>query len=194
MEFRMRCSHISVVFFFFSSRRRHTRFSRDWSSDVCSSDLIRIATLETSTLVSRRLATTRMVLCASPQYLQQRGTPVHPEELSDHEVIGYSYWSTRDEWRFDGPSGPVSVRTRPRIYSNNGETCLAAALAHQGVILQPSFLVEADLARGKLVELMPEYKSITLGIYAVYPTRKHVSHKVRALVDFLAERFAGKGA
>ncbi|MBF6618156.1 LysR family transcriptional regulator [Pollutimonas thiosulfatoxidans] len=155
---------------------------------------IRIATLETSTLVSRRLATTRMVLCASPQYLQQRGTPVHPEELSDHEVIGYSYWSTRDEWRFDGPSGPVSVRTRPRIYSNNGETCLAAALAHQGVILQPSFLVEADLARGKLVELMPEYKSITLGIYAVYPTRKHVSHKVRALVDFLAERFAGKGA
>ncbi|HWL27876.1 MAG TPA: LysR family transcriptional regulator [Burkholderiaceae bacterium] len=151
---------------------------------------IRIAILENSTLVSKRLATTRMVLCASPQYLARRGAPRHPEELAHHDVIAYSYWSTRDEWRFTGPDGAVSVQTRPCIYSNNGETCLAAALGHQGIILQPSFLVDRDLATGALVEVMPEYKSIELGIYAVYPTRKHVSAKVRALIAFLSEHFA----
>lgn len=154
---------------------------------------IRIATLENSTLVSKRLATTRMVLCASPQYLATHGTPLHPGELANHAVISYSYWSTKDEWKFTGPQGPVSVKTNPCIHTNSGDTCRAAALAHQGVILQPSFLVGRDLAEGTLVELMPGYKSIELGIYAVYPTRKHVSAKVRALIEFLATRFEGRG-
>ncbi len=151
---------------------------------------IRIATLESSTLVSKRLATTRMVLCASPQYLAQKGTPVHPSELAQHAVISYSYWSTKDEWHFKGPSGPVSVKTQPCIHTNSGDTCRAAALTHQGVILQPSFLVGKDLSDGTLVELMPQFRSLELGIYAVYPTRKHVSAKVRALIEFLADHFA----
>ena len=155
---------------------------------------IRIATLDSSTLVSRRLATTRMALCASPRYLAQQGLPQHPSELTRHAVISYSYWATKDEWRFDGPHGPVSVKTRPCIHTNSGDTCRAAALAHQGVILQPTFLVGRDLSEGSLVELMPEFRSIELGIYAVYPTRKHVSAKVRALIDFLAAHFAGQGA
>lgn len=150
---------------------------------------IRIATLPSSTLISKRLASTRMVLCASPGYLQARGAPRHPAELAAHAVISYSYWSTRDEWHFDGPQGPVSVKTRPCMHTNSGDTCRAAALAHQGVILQPTFLVGDDLAAGTLVELMPEYHSIELGIYAIYPTRKHVSPKVRALIDFLAGHF-----
>lgn len=149
---------------------------------------VRIATLPSSTLVSKRLAGTRMVLCASPDYLERRGAPRHPSELAEHAVISYSYWSTRDEWRFEGPQGAVSVRTDPCMHSNSGDTCRAAALAHQGIILQPSFLVADDLAQGRLVELMQEYRSIELGIYAVYPTRKHVSPKVRALIDFLGER------
>ena len=155
---------------------------------------IRIATLDSSTLVSRKLATTRMVLCASPTYLERHGTPQHPAELAGHDVISYSYWSTRDEWRFDGPRGPVSVKTKPCIHTNNGDTCRAAALMHQGVILQPTFLVGQDLADGTLVELMPEYRSIELGIYAVYPTRQHVSAKVRVLIEFLAAHFAGRGS
>ena len=150
---------------------------------------IRIATLESSTLVSKRLATTRMVLCASPRYLAQCGTPTHPSELAGHAVISYVYWATRDEWRFDGPQGPVSVTTRPILSTNSGDTCRAAALAHQGVILQPDFLVGRDLADGTLVELMPQFRSMELGIYAVYPTRKHVPAKVRALVDFLMAHF-----
>lgn len=151
---------------------------------------IRIATLPSSTLISRRLATTRMVLCASPQYLKVRGVPRHPAELAGHAVISYSYWSTKDEWHFNGPQGQVSVKTNPCMHTNNGDTCRAAALGHQGVILQPTFLVGEDLAAGTLVELMPEFRSIELGIYAVYPTRKHVSPKVRALIEFLAEHFA----
>ena len=154
---------------------------------------IRIARLENSSLVSKRLATTRMVLCASPQYLKRSGAPKHPSELANHAVISYSYWSTRDEWRFEGPQGPVSVKTNPCIHTNNGDTCRAAALANQGIILQPSFLVGADLASGALVELMPEFRSLELGIYAVYPTRKHVSPKVRALIDFLFNHFSQPG-
>ena len=150
---------------------------------------IRIATLPSSTLISKRLATTRMVLCASPEYLKARGAPRHPAELAAHAVISYSYWSTRDEWHFDGPQGHVSVKTQPCMHTNSGDTCRAAALAHQGVILQPTFLVGGDLAAGTLVELIPEFRSIELGIYAIYPTRKHVSPKVRALVDFLAGHF-----
>ena len=154
---------------------------------------IRIAMLENSSLVSKRLATTRIVVCASPQYLAQHGTPQHPSELTNHAIISYSYLSTKDEWKFTGPHGPVSVKTNPCIHTNSGDTCRAAALAHQGVILQPTFLVGRDLQEGTLVELMPEYRSIELGIYAVYPTRKHVSAKVRALIDFLAVHFAGRG-
>jgi len=154
---------------------------------------IRIANLENSTLVSKRLATTRMVLCASPQYLKLYGTPKHPGELADHAVISYSYWSTKDEWHFKGPLGPVSVKTNPCIHTNNGDTCRAAALASQGIILQPSFLVGDDLASGALVELMPEFRSLELGIYAVYPSRQHVSPKVRALIDFLTGHFSQPG-
>jgi DNA-binding transcriptional LysR family regulator len=151
---------------------------------------IRIAGLPSSTLVSRRLASTRAVLCASPEYLAVHGTPQHPSDLAQHAVIAYTYWAAKDEWHFDGPEGPVSVSTRPCIHTNNGDTCRAAALAHQGIILQPSFLVGEDLAAGRLVELLPTYQSLEMGIYAVYPSRKHVPPKVRALVDFLAAHFA----
>jgi DNA-binding transcriptional LysR family regulator len=151
---------------------------------------IRIASLPSSTLISKRLASTRMALCASPHYLLARGVPQQPADLAAHAVIAYSYWSTGDEWHFDGPPGHVRVKIKPCIHTNSGDTCRAAALAHQGVILQPTFLVGNDLAAGTLVELMPAFRSIEIGIYAVYPTRKHVAPKVRALVDFLAGHFA----
>jgi DNA-binding transcriptional LysR family regulator len=182
-------------------RRRHPKVTLDITLADRVVDLIeegydlaiRIGRLSSSTLVSRRLAITRMVLCAAPDYLAAHGTPRHPHELAGHEILAYSYWSDKDEWRFDGPEGAVSVRTQPCLSSNSGDTCRAAALAGQGVILQPSFLVDMDLAAGTLVELMPEYRAVELGIYAVYPTRKHVPAKVRALLDFLGERFGDAG-
>ena len=150
---------------------------------------VRISRLGESSLVSRLFAHTRMVLCASPGYLEARGTPQHPGELAQHEVLAYAYWSGGDEWRFQGPEGEVAVRVHPRIRSNSGDTCVAAALEDQGIVLQPDFLVGAELKRGRLVELMPQFHSIELGIHAVYPTRKHLPMKTRRLVDFLVESF-----
>ncbi len=147
---------------------------------------VRIASSPASALVSRKLASTRVVLCASPRYLRQHGIPKQPRDLADHTVISYAYWSGGDEWLFQGPQGPVSVRTNSRIHTNNGDTCRTAALAHQGIILQPDFLVGQDLRSGALRELMPQFRSVELGIFAVYPTRKHLPLKLRRLIDFLA--------
>lgn len=179
-------------------RERHPKVTLDITLSDRVADLveegydlaIRIGRLANSSLISRKLAVTRMVLCASPHYLEQHGIPRHPQELGEHSILAYSYWSDKDEWHFAGPEGTVSARTRPCLTTNSGDTCRAAALAHQGVILQPSFLVNEDLDAGTLVELMPEYKTVELGIFAVYPSRKHVPAKVRALIDFLGERFA----
>jgi DNA-binding transcriptional LysR family regulator len=148
---------------------------------------IRITRIPESTLVTRKLASTRMVLCASPQYLERHGVPARPTDLGQHAVISSSYWSTRDEWQFTGPRGAVTVHINARIHTNNGDTCRVAALAHHGIILQPDFIVGEDLRRGRLVELMPEYRSIEVGIYAVYPSRRHLPLKTRRLIDFLAE-------
>ncbi len=150
---------------------------------------VRVAVSVGNLLVSRKLASTRMVLCASPEYVRKHGAPRHPHELPRHRAIAYTYWSTRDEWEFKGPEGPVSVTINAGIHANNGDTCRLAALDHQGIILQPSFLVGEDLKRGTLVELLPEYRSTELGIYALYPTRKFLPLKVRRLVDFLAAAF-----
>ncbi len=150
---------------------------------------IRITSAPAPMLVNRRLASTRMVLCASPQYLREQGTPAHPRDLATHRAISYSYWSTRDAWEFEGPEGRVSVNISACIHTNNGDTCRLAALNHQGVILQPTFIVGEDLRRGSLVELMPAYRSVELGVYAIYPTRKHLPLKVRRLIDFLVEQF-----
>jgi len=150
---------------------------------------VRIAQLPGSTLVSRKLATARAVLCASRAYLDAHGTPTHPRDLAAHRVVSYSYLATGDVWHFTGPDGPLSVRTTACMHTNNGDTCRIAALADQGVILQPDFLVAGDLKRGDLVELLPGYRAMEWNVYAVYHTRKHLPLKVRRLVDFLVASF-----
>ncbi|WP_119157886.1 LysR family transcriptional regulator [Caldimonas tepidiphila] len=151
---------------------------------------VRIARLPDSSLVSRKLASTRLVLCASPQYLRARGAPQHPSELAQHDVLGYSLLSIGDQWQFSGPEGPVTVKVQPRLWTNNGDTCVAAAVRGTGLVLQPTFLIASELASGQLVEVLPQYRSIELGIYAVYPTRKFVLPKVRALLEFLSAKLA----
>ncbi len=154
---------------------------------------IRITRLQDSTLVFRRLASSSVVLCATPRYLELHGTPRSVAELAEHQIIAYSYWSMGNTWSFQGPGGPQSFNFHPRLRANNGDTCVAAALDHQGLIFQPTFLVGQELANGHLLRLLPEWQGPELGIYAVYPTRKHLSGKVRALVDFLADAFALSG-
>jgi DNA-binding transcriptional LysR family regulator len=155
---------------------------------------VRIARLPDSSLISRRLASTRLVLCAAPSYLNRRGTPKHPSELTEHEVLSYSLMAMGDQWPFDGPQGPVSVKVRPRMWSNNGDTCIAATVQGAGIQLQPTFLIEQHLASGQLVEILPQYRSLELGIYAVYPSRKFVLPKVRALLEFLSVKLSGAHA
>jgi len=151
---------------------------------------IRITRMPDSSLVSRRLASTRIVLCASPGYLAAHGTPATLAEIAQHRVIGYTYAAFGDTWQLHSATGIQSVHTQPRFRVNNGDTCRAAALDHQGIVLEPTFLIGDDLAAGRLVRLLPELDGGELGIYAVYPSRKHLSGKVRALVDFLALAFA----
>jgi DNA-binding transcriptional LysR family regulator len=153
---------------------------------------VRIARLENSSLVSRKLSSTRLVLCASPRYLKKHGRPKHPSELAQHAVIAYSLLSVGDDWQFTGPEGLVHVRVQPRMRTNSGDTCRAVALGHEGIVLEPSFLVAEDVAAGRLVQLLPEYESLEFGVYAVYPSRKFVAPKVRVLIDYLVEAFKGK--
>ncbi len=154
---------------------------------------VRIARLPDSSLVSRKLASTRLIICASPDYLRQHGTPAHPADLAHHAVVAYSLSSMGDNWRFDGPDGSTTVKVRPRLHTNSGDTCRAVALQHQGIVFQPSFLVGDDLKSGALVQLLANHLSTALGIYAVYPSRKHLSPKVRVLVDFLIEQARQRG-
>jgi DNA-binding transcriptional LysR family regulator len=147
---------------------------------------IRIARLADSSLVSRRLSSTRMVLCASPRYLKEHGTPRHPSELAGHTVLAYNLLAAGDTWEFQGPGGTASVKVHARMRTNSGDTCRLVALAHRGIVLQPSFMVDEDLRAGSLVELMPQFQSYELGVYAVYPSRKHLLPKVRLLIDYLA--------
>lgn len=154
---------------------------------------VRIGSLPNSSLVSRKLASTRVVLCASPVYLKKHGRPKHPADLVAHTVLAYSLLAMGDHWEFEGPQGKVNVLVHPVMRTNSGDTCRAAALKHQGIIFQPSFLVEDDLRSGALMELMPQYRSAEFGIYAVYPSRQFVSAKVRLLIEFLAKALGKAG-
>ncbi|PZP35757.1 MAG: LysR family transcriptional regulator [Roseateles depolymerans] len=150
---------------------------------------LRIAQLPSSSLVSRQLASTRLILCASPRYLREHGAPASVGELAERPVFAYKLLSTGDQWHFVGPQGAEVVKVSPRMRSNSGDSCVQAALQHQGLVLQPSFLVGDALRTGALVEVLPAFRSLELGIYAVYPSRKQLAPKVRRLVDFLVEAF-----
>lgn len=151
---------------------------------------VRIARMDNSSLVGRQFARTRMRACASPDYLSRHPAVERPADLLAHKVIAYSHLASRNEWTFTGAEGDVTVPTVSSVRCNNGDTCRAIGLSGGGIIFQPSFLVHEDLRRGDLVEVFPAYRSFELGIYAVYPSRKHLAPKVRALINFLVAQFA----
>ncbi len=151
---------------------------------------IRVSTqLQPSSLITRKLASSRVVLCASPEYLEKKGIPKTPEDMANHDFIGYSYWRSGDSLKFVSADKVEGIKVHPRLRVNNGDTCRAAALDGMGIIFQPTFIIGGDLQAGTLIEIHPEWHSEEAGIYAVYPVRKHLSGKVRALVDYLVEVF-----
>lgn len=149
---------------------------------------IRIARLQDSTLVARKLAPCRQVVCASPSYLSKRGVPERPEDLLTHSCIVYSLISTPREWRFTDAAGETHVvPINGALTSNNGLLNRAAAVAGAGIVLLPAFYIGEELRNGQLKPVLCDFKAVELGIYAVYPERRNLTPKVRAFVDFLAE-------
>jgi len=152
---------------------------------------IRIGAAPGQNLIARRLGETRLVACAAPGYLRERGAPQTPVDLARHVCLTYEYLPQRNTWRFsDAAGGEHAVRVAGPVHANNGDLLAAAAIEGVGICLEPDFIVEADLRAGRLVRLLPGYAAPVTSIYAVYPSRRHLSAKVRAFVDFLAERCA----
>lgn len=148
---------------------------------------------EDSSLMARKLASSRIVICAAPSYLEERGTPQSLDEMSGHEFIGYSYSPSGDILRASSQGHDAGLKLHPRLRVNNGDTCRAAALQGLGIIAAPTFIVGDDLRTGRLVEVLADWHIEERGVYAVYPSRQHLSGKVRALVDYLTEAFKGAG-
>ncbi len=153
---------------------------------------IRISRAGSTNQAARKLATSRNILCASPAYLARCGYPAAPSDLMEHRCIGYSYAVTGDEWQLiDRESKVHTVKVNCHMRSNNGDTARAAALAGQGVIWQPTFLIGDDLRTGKLVQILPEYRLPDIDVLALYPSRRYLSAKTRAMIDFLVDAFGG---
>ncbi len=148
---------------------------------------VRISRQQDSSMISRRLSTERLRLCASPRYLARHAAPKRPADLARHRVVSYTLLASGDAWSFETPRGPESVKVTPCFETNSGDVCRTLALAGTGVVLQPDMLVGADLKSRSLVELLPDCRAPEFGVFAVYPSRKFLSAKVKAVVDFLAE-------
>ncbi|MCC4613491.1 LysR family transcriptional regulator [Xanthomonas campestris pv. esculenti] len=151
---------------------------------------IRITREPAPMLIARQLGTVRLVPCAAPAYLARAGTPAHPADLAGHECLLYHYSPTGDAVRFHGPDGHVDVRLHGGLRANNGHVLNAAALAGQGIVMQPDFLADAHLAAGRLVRILPAYELGQIGIFAVYTSRSHLAPKVRSFIDYLLEHLA----
>lgn len=151
---------------------------------------IRITRQPGPSLIARQLGQARISLCAAPAYLAARGRPRQPEDLADHECLGYSYWSGGDTWPLRGPRGEVAVPVQGGLRANNGEVLREAAIAGMGIIVQPDFLVAEALADGRLERVLPDWDVPPVGIFAVYTSRNHLAPKVRSFIDYLVEALA----
>jgi len=151
---------------------------------------IRISRAGSTAYAARKLATSRNVVCASPAYLRAHGTPATPAALAQHACIVYEHVGS--EWTLlDADGRPQAVRVRAAMQTNNGDTAAAAARAGLGIVWQPTFLVGPDLRAGRLVPLLPGWRVPDIDVLAVYPSRRQLSAKVRAMIDFLADEFSG---
>ena len=177
--------------------RRYPHVSVDMSLDDRIVDMVeegydvsvRVAELPDSSLVARRLAPCRTVIVAAPAYLERHGTPRAPADLRDHNVITFRYQESALHWHFKGPGQKTySVPVAGTVQMNNSLALREALLGGAGITRTPTFVVGEDLKAGRLVPLLTDYETLQISVYLVYPQRRHLSPKVRAFVDFLAQR------
>ncbi|MBV8192905.1 MAG: LysR family transcriptional regulator [Alphaproteobacteria bacterium] len=154
---------------------------------------IRIGEPPDSSLISRRVASASLVLCASPDYLVRNGAPQKPADLSQHACLVYADLRSPRTWRFSDAKGHTeTVQINGPFSTNNPQLLLSLAAAGHGVLLWPSFAVGAEILSGRLVPLLTQWRTRELTIWALYPHRQLLSPKVRSFVDFLVQRYGGE--
>ncbi|GAA5213640.1 LysR substrate-binding domain-containing protein [Corallincola platygyrae] len=152
--------------------------------------VIRIGRVDDSNLIARQIADMPLLLCASPAYLAQQGTPKKPEDLAAHTCIIDSNYKIGNHWPLLDPQGnseKVEVVSRVRV--NSPRAVSEIAKADGGIGLSPRYIVEQSLKDGSLVQLLPDYQSLCFGLYAIYPHRRYLSRKVRCFIEYLEEKF-----
>ena len=150
---------------------------------------IRIADLKDSSLHARRICPIRLLLCASPSYLEKHGIPQRPEDLKAHQVLGYSLGSSHTIRLRNGKGVERLVHTSARMTANNGDFLHDMALAGHGIVVLPTFIVWQSLAAQDLVPVLESYTPPTLNAWAVYPQSRYLSQRARRFIDFMVERF-----
>lgn len=151
---------------------------------------LRAGVLEDSTLVAHRLYTDRMRVCAAPEYFNQRGIPQTPEDLKQHDCVVFSARRRSQTLKFVGPSGEVSVELSGRLGINNLNAIRGACLTGSVIGLLPELLCQELIAGGQLVSVLDAWSVREGGIYAIYPSPRHLTPKVRAFITFLDRHFS----
>jgi DNA-binding transcriptional LysR family regulator len=151
---------------------------------------IRIGALPDSGLIARRLAPYRMAICAAPAYLKRRGIPRTPDDLADHHCLGFTRWDRRGGWLLGRKPASGERLPASRFSSNNGQALRAAALAGAGILMQPEALLAEDLAAGRLTPLLAKYLRPPRPMHLVYLRDRTLTPKLRAFIEFVAQRFA----
>jgi DNA-binding transcriptional LysR family regulator len=140
-------------------------------------------------LIVRRMASFRMVVCGAPGYFAARGVPREPGDLTDHNCLRYTFSPWGTDWFFDGPDGQETVHVSSNMESNSVDTLRLAAINGQGLLIGPSFLVSEEIKAGRLVPVLKEFSRTERQIIAIYPHRHHLSAKVRSFLDLAAKHF-----
>lgn len=152
---------------------------------------LRIADLESSSLIARKIVAIDRAVCASPDYLKQHGTPKLPEDLRKHALLTYGLLLTGNQWKLTGKDGDHWIQPSWSLCVNNAEVLRDAAIGGRGIALLPTFIAGDALRAGTLLRVLKPYKAPPLTLYAIYPPTRHLAMKVRLFIDFLVARFAG---
>jgi DNA-binding transcriptional LysR family regulator len=149
---------------------------------------LRIAELESSSLIARKIIPIDRVVCASPDYLKRHGTPHHPNDLRAHNCLTYGFLSTGNQWKLSGGDGDHWIQPSWTLCANNAEVLRDAAVNGRGIAVLPVFIAAKELASGSLRTILTDYKSPAITLYAIYAPTRHLAVKVRLFIDFLVER------
>lgn len=152
--------------------------------------VVRVGRLGDTSLVARRLATDRLVVCGAPDYLDARGRPAAPGDLVDHNCLHYARVSRRGEWRFRGAGGAYVVPVAGNLTTGDGTVLRRAAIAGLGLAVLPLFMVADDVAAGRLELVLDGARRAEIGVFALYASRRQLPARTRLLLDHLGAWFA----